>query len=218
MPSSDTLTTRLDAEFAATRERIRWMREESIRVSAATHTRFETFTRLRERIQELAAPRLKQLQERFPEVKAAPVSSPHGDSLLLRLDSDVAKITVAFSLSHDGDLAKAILDYDLEILPVFVQFDSHARLEVALDSPAYDYDKIGQWFDDRIVGFVHTYLAIQFIRQYQGENMVTDPVTQISFPRAVAQASLEYQGKTYCFLSEETRREFEKDPAPYTPG
>jgi YHS domain-containing protein len=58
-------------------------------------------------------------------------------------------------------------------------------------------------------------MAIQFVTQYQGDNMVIDPVAYISFPKAFAQSGLECGGKTYHFLSEQTRREFETGPAPY---
>jgi YHS domain-containing protein len=216
MASSDTLTNRLDAEFAATHERIRGMQAESIRISEESHTRFKTFTRLRERVNELTAPRLQQLRDRFPEADSTSVPSPHGDSVSLRLDSDLVRITVAFSLSHDGALGNALLDYNLDILPVFIRFDGHFRLEIPLGPIEYDFDKIAHWLDDRIVGFVHTYMAIQFVTQYQGDNMVIDPVAHLSFPKAFAQSGIEFEGKTYHFLSEQTRREFECDPAPYT--
>jgi YHS domain-containing protein len=216
MASSDTLTSRLDTEFAATRERIRGMHAESIRLSGEARTQFNTFTRLRERVNDLIAPRLKQLQERLPNADSVSVPSPHGDSVALRLVSGVARITVGFSLSHDGPLEKAFLDYDLEILPVFVRFDRHDQLAIPLESGDCDYGRIAQWLDDRMVGFVHTHMEMQFMPQYQGDNMVIDPVAHISFPKAFGHSSLEYGGKAYHFLSEQTRQEFEKSPSAYT--
>jgi YHS domain-containing protein len=214
--SSDTLASRLDAEFEAAREHIRGMHAESVRISVITHTRFMAFTRLRERVNDLVAPRLEQLHERLPGADTASVPSPHGDTVSLRLASGAAKITLALSLSHDGSLGKAFLDYDLEILPVFIRFDRHARLEIPLDSAECDDGEIARWLDDRIVGFVHTYREMQFVGQYRGGDTVTDPVARISFQRVFAQSSLEHGGKTYHFLSEQTRREFEEGPAPYT--
>jgi YHS domain-containing protein len=216
MASSDTLTGRLDAEFAATRERIRGMQEEANRFSEKTQTQFQVFTRLRERIDGLTAPRLKQLQERLPGAATTSVPSPHGGSVSLRLESGLARIALGLSLSHDGPLGKAFLDYDLEILPILIRFEHHSRLEVPLDPLDCDDDQIARWLDDRIVGFVHTYMEVQFTRQYQGDNMVNDPVAHISFPKAFGQSSLERDGKTYHFLSEQTRREFEGGPAAYT--
>jgi YHS domain-containing protein len=40
--------------------------------------------------------------------------------------------------------------------------------------------------------------------------MVEDPVAQVRFPKFSAGATLEWQGRTYYFIGEETRREFEK--------
>src|SRR5689334_19516025 len=110
MASNDSLTGRLDAEFAATRDRISAEQVESVRVSDARHIRFGAFTRLRERVNELAAPRLKQLKDRLPGADMTSVPSPQGDSVSLRLAWDLAVMTVDFSLSHDGALVNAFLD------------------------------------------------------------------------------------------------------------
>ena len=37
-----------------------------------------------------------------------------------------------------------------------------------------------------------------------------DPVADVRFPKAYAQSSLEKEGKTYYFISEQTHREFEQ--------
>lgn len=123
MASGDNLTSQLDAEFPTTPERIGGMQAEASRISGKTQTQFQVFTRLRDRINNLTAPRLKQLQERLPGADTTPVPSPHGDSVTLRLVSNVARITVEFSLSHDGPVGNAFLDYNVEILPVFIRFD-----------------------------------------------------------------------------------------------
>ncbi len=215
MESNNSLSGRLDAEFAATRDRISGQQAESIRVSEATHVRFDAFTLLRERLNELAAPRLKQLQDRLPGAAMTSVPSSQGDSASFRLAWDLAVMTVDFSLSHDGSLVNAFLDYNLDIVPVFIAFDRHSRLEIPLDPVACDYDKIAQWLDDRIVDFVHTYMAMQFSTLYQGDNMAIDPVAHMSFPKAFASSSMEYGGKTFHFLSEKTRRQFEQGPTAF---
>ncbi|HUC14967.1 MAG TPA: hypothetical protein VMS00_10995 [Acidimicrobiales bacterium] len=205
----------MDAEFAATRARISGQQAESVRVSEATNIRFDAFTVLRDRVNELAAPRLKQLQDRLPGAAMTSVPSSQGDSVSFRLKWDLAVMTVDFSLSHDGSLVNAFLDYNLDIVPVFIAFDRHSRLKIPLDPVACDYDRIAQWLDDRIVGFVHTYMAMQFTTPYQGDNMAIDPVAHISFPKAFASSSLEFGGKTFHFLTEHTRREFEQGPAAF---
>jgi YHS domain-containing protein len=215
MESNNSLAGRLDAEFAATRARISGQQAESVRVSDATHIRSDAFALLRERVNELASPRLKQLQDRLPAAAMTSAPSPQGDSVSFRLTWDLAVMTVDFSLSHDGSFVNAILDYNLDIVPVFIAFDRRSRLEIPLDPVACDYDRIAQWLDDRIVDFVHTYMAMQFTTPYQGDNMAIDPVAHVSFPKAFAVSSMEYGGKTFHFLSEQTHREFEQGPAAF---
>jgi YHS domain-containing protein len=148
-----------------------------------------------------------------PEGKLDVAPSPPGGSATLRLMPNLATITLSFSLSHDGPITKAYLDCDLEVIPVYVQFDPHGRQEIAPEAP--DYEQIGRWMDDRIVSFARTYLAVQFNEHYQSNNIVTDPVARTSFPKVLAESSWEYQGKLYYFVSAQTRQAFEKAPARY---
>ena len=43
--------------------------------------------------------------------------------------------------------------------------------------------------------------------------LVEDPVTKIRFPKYLASSTLERDGRTYYFVDEDTRREFDKQPA-----
>jgi YHS domain-containing protein len=43
--------------------------------------------------------------------------------------------------------------------------------------------------------------------------MVEDPVANVRFPKYAAGATLEVQGKTYYFIDETTRQEFQKRQA-----
>jgi YHS domain-containing protein len=45
---------------------------------------------------------------------------------------------------------------------------------------------------------------------YLADYMVEDPVVHVRFPKYAAGATLEQHGKTFYFVGEETRREFEK--------
>jgi YHS domain-containing protein len=45
------------------------------------------------------------------------------------------------------------------------------------------------------------------------EQFVLDPIARIRFPQYLASSTLERDGRTYYFVDEETRREFEKRPA-----
>ena len=74
-----------------------------------------------------------------------------------KFDSELARVDMRLSAFTDADARRAIFSYDLEILPILMKFDSHSEIDFPLDS--VDREALGKWFDDRIVGFVRTYLC-----------------------------------------------------------
>jgi YHS domain-containing protein len=127
----------------------------------------------------------------------------------LEFQSELARVRLRLSAATDHDVRKLILNYNLEILPVLMQFDSHQQAEWPLD--AIDPQAVASWVDDRIVDFVKTYLSLHENEHYLKDHMVQDPVAGVRFPRYAAAATVERNGKTYYFIGEETRREFEAE-------
>jgi YHS domain-containing protein len=107
-----------------------------------------------------------------------------------------------------------VFDQTLEVLPILLQFDKHASLTVPLDK--IDDEQITKWVDDRIVAFIKTFLAVHQNQYYQKDSLVTDPVAGTEMPRYAAKCTLESGDKTYYFVSEETRREFQAKQATKT--
>jgi hypothetical protein len=93
-------------------------------------------------------------------------------------------------------------------VPIVFRFNPHARLETPIE--AYDEAAVSQWLDDRIVEFANTYLELHTTRRCQERAMVSEMVAGITFPRYDATATLDHDGTTYDFISEETRRDFAK--------
>ena len=117
-------------------------------------------------------------------------------------------MTLKLSAFTDVQVQKFIIGYDLEIIPVLMRFTPHAELEFPLNK--VDKEAVAKWLDDRLVDFVQTYLSLGDNEYYMKEQMVEDPIAHVSFPKMVAGATLDWQGKTYYFLGEQTRREFAK--------
>jgi hypothetical protein len=69
-------------------------------------------------------------------------------------------VELSFHLGHDGPVENAIIDYRLEILPIFIKFDSHDQLVIPIDNPSED--AIATWIDDKLVGFTRTYFEMYF--------------------------------------------------------
>jgi YHS domain-containing protein len=67
------------------------------------------------------------------------------------------------------------------------------------------------------VAFVKAYLAVgrqeAALKEHLKDHLVEDPVTKSRFPEYLAASTLEYDGQTYYFVDEDTRRQFEKEPA-----
>jgi len=153
-------------------------------------------------------PRLEALIQRFGDkAKVTPRLESTSRAVAMNFQSELAKIHLRFSAGIDQDVRHLILIYDLEILPTLMQFESHAQAEWPID--AIDRKAIGQWVDDRIVSFVKTYLSLHENTYYLKEHMVQDPVAGVRFPKYAAAATVEVGGKTYYFIGDETRREFE---------
>jgi YHS domain-containing protein len=102
-----------------------------------------------------------------------------------------------------------ILSYDLEIRPVLMRFKPHDEMEFPLDK--VDREAAAKWIDDRILDFVQTYFSMGENEIYLKDYMVEDPIAHVRFPKEAAATTLECQGKSFYFIGEETRREFEKE-------
>ncbi len=204
------LTSRIDAEFADVQKKIETFQKQAQDEFAAREKRYqEQFLPALQRMPDLLRPRLQVLVDKFKDkVKFTPVVSEHLRQVTFQFDSKMARIALTFRVSHDAQVKNLVFDQTLEVLPILMQFEKHSSLTVPLDK--IDEAKITNWFDDRIVAFIKTFLAIHQNQYYQKDSLVTDPVTGTEMPRFAAKCKLESGGKTYYFVSEESRREFQE--------
>jgi YHS domain-containing protein len=216
MTDVDTLIRRIDQELeaevkdqkAAWAERAQAAREHDLALQ-----RYEPVAK---HIIELLKPRLTAFIDRFKAVvKAEPSVRGSTRAMHMMFSATVAKVTLTFEVFPDRDVSHVRLECSQEIVPVLVRYDKQVAVEFPLD--AVPDDAVIQWFDERIVTFVKAYLAIvrqdANLKEHIKEQLVEDPVAKIRFPQYLASSTLERGGRTYYFVDEETRREFEKQPA-----
>jgi YHS domain-containing protein len=209
MADINNLLGRIDAEFHAIEEKIKNLQTQQVHEHQERQKRLEKFNQVLDQLRSVLNPRLTALAKRFGDrVKVTPNVQPSRREGTFEFQSKLARIRLRFSASTDRDVNKVVFSQDLEIIPVLTQFEAHAEREFLLD--AVDAETLAQWIDDRIVGFVRTYLALHENEYYLKDHMVEDPVAQVRFPKYAAGATLEWKGQTHYFLSDETRREFEK--------
>lgn len=209
MSDVDSLLSRIDNEFAESEKRIKDFQKQEVKEYQGRQERLELFSKACEKLRDTWRPRLEGLAKKFGDkVKVTPSLKPTEREVTLQFQSPLANIVLRFSATTDFDVRMLVLDYDLHILPVLLKFNPHAQGEFPLESP--DPKAIARWIDDRIVDFVKVYLSLNQNEHYLMGHMVVDPISDTRFPKYAAAATLEWQGKKYYFIGEETRQAFAK--------
>jgi YHS domain-containing protein len=209
MADIPSLVSRIDAEFAAAESHRKAFQSQQVQDYEGRRQRLEQLDSVFGKLRDIWRPRLEALAQKFGDkVKVTPRLTPSAKEATFAFQSQLAQIVLRFGATTDSDVRRIILTYDLEILPIFMRFESHAETEFPMDN--VDLNAAGQWIDDRIVGFVKTYLSLHENELYLKDVMVDDPIAGVRFPKFAAATTLEHGGQTYYFIGDETRREFEK--------
>jgi YHS domain-containing protein len=209
MADVNKLMDRINAEFSAAELQQKQLQAERVEAYHGRQQRLEQFEHTLVRLKDIWNPRLETLAKKFAEqVEVKPSIEPAKRSGTFAFKSPLAHIKLRFAAAPDGDVKNVVFTYDLEILPILMKFDSHSELTMPIDK--VDEKKLGDWFDDRIVDFVKTYLTLHENQYYLKDHLVEDPIAKVKFPKYAAGATLDVKGKTYYFIDEATRRDFEK--------
>jgi YHS domain-containing protein len=209
MPDINNLASRIDAEFTAVEQKVKKFQSEQAEQHKQRGRRLEQLSKVFDDLRDIWRPRLEFLVKKFGDrVQATPRIVPSSREATLDFQSRLARVRLKLSALTDRDIQKVVLSYDLEIIPVLMRFKNHDEIEFPLDR--VDKEAVAKWIDDRIVDFVQTYFSMGENEIYLKDEMVEDPIAQVRFPKAAAATSLEWSGRKYYFIGEETRREFEK--------
>jgi hypothetical protein len=207
MTDINSLVSRLDAEFSAVDDKVKKFQTEQVQEYKQRQERLAQLTKVFDELQGIWKPRLEVLLKKFGDrVQATPRIVPSAREVKFNFQSRLARVSLKFSAATDRDIQKLILSYDLEILPVLMRFNPHSEVEFPLNK--IDKAAVGKWIDDRIVEFVRTYFAMGENEYYLKDDMVEDPIARVTFPKQAAATTLEWQGHTFYFIGDETRREF----------
>lgn len=210
MSDINALIARIESEFSAGDKRLKDLQAKKVSEYQARLERTSKLEKTFEILRDVWRPRLEALVQKFGDrVMVKPTLTPSRRDATFHFKSKLAAVTLVFSAATDADVNNIVLSYDLRIIPVFMQFDSHSVLEMPLDN--IDREKVANWIDDRIVSFVKTYMTLHETEQYWKDHVVTDPIAKVEFPDFAAAAVVEHEGKKYYFIGEETRRQFEAE-------
>jgi hypothetical protein len=203
------LVARIDGAFAAVKEKVKHQQQHELQLFQERQKRLKDYEKVRDRIIEIAKPRLEALAKRAGDRAAVtPSVSESRRSVRFEFRSTKAYITLTFSLAPDRDITSAVAECDLRIVPVLWKFASHSEFSTPIASP--DLDTLTKWLDDEIVGFAELYIQIHESEWQDKAEFVEDPVAKVKFPKFAAGATLEQGGQTLYFIDENTKAEFAK--------
>jgi len=201
------LARKIDGALAAVKDKAQQQTQQRLQEYQERQGLLKEYEKAQARIVEIAKPRLETLAKRAGErVKVSPNVSQTRRSATFEFKSAKAHIVLTFSVAPDQEVKRAVVEYDLKVVPVLWKFDSHSEFS----TPIADVDAAGltKWLDDRILSFVDLFIQIHESELFDKAEMVEDPVAKISFPRFAAGATLEQDGKTHFFIDEKTKAEF----------
>ena len=95
--------------------------------------------------------------------------------------------------------------YDLNILPMLMEFNRNCEEVFALDC---DEELLAGWVEDRILEFIDTYLRLETHPFYQKDNTVIDIVCGMRIPSTSATSTVERDGRTFYFCSDRCKETF----------
>lgn len=213
MTDIDELGKKIEAELATANERIDQLQKDGRQTYEELGHRHARFTAISRRLVDESKYALEKLASYFDNAELSRSEDRRGFHFTCSFKHTPkfpASVKLRFDITHDDEVRKIILVYNLEILPVFLKFERTDQ--IAFDMNAVDEPRLWEWVRDKIVSCVQTYMRIPFVDQYQQGNLVTDPVAKVRFSKNFAKAEAEYQGHTFFFICDETHREFTAHP------
>jgi YHS domain-containing protein len=216
MDDLNSLDQRIREQLAKSEDRVRLRQNHVERRMQEWQARLDRYTDLADRLMQTAIrPRAERLKAHFPNATVPEQkNTPHTCVYQFTHTAQFpATVTLELGITRNGEATTLVVQYNLTILPMFFPFENKDQLCMPLD--AVDEEKIARWVEDKIVGFVGTYLRLETAEQYQTENTATDPVCGMQVSKAHPAATLEYAGQTFYFCLDECRARFAANPDHY---
>jgi YHS domain-containing protein len=213
------LERKIKGKLALSEERQQLQQDHFRQRMAEAEARHERYTALADRLmREVIRPRMEKLTTVFDNARM-PETRNTRHTCCCRFEHTTrfpATANLEIGATRDGEIKTVMIQYQLEILPVFLPVEGRDQLTMPLDD--VDALKAAAWVEAKILQFVDTYLRLETADHYQEENIVTDPVCGMRVNKAFAPAQMTHRGRTYYFCVPECCARFAADPARYLAG
>ena len=206
---------RVEQTLAATQREPHWEPGEAERYMADVELRRGRFDEAAERLNStVIQPRLETLASYFSNASLTNDEiAGHCACWFGYCERFPASTKVSFAVEHDVRFEKLAVCYEASMMPVFIKFNKHDRLTLALDG--VNDDCIASWIDERLLEFLDDYLRIDRGGGDFEDEAATDPVCGMRISRSSAAASDGYRGHLYYFCSTDCREKFVREPTAY---
>jgi|SRR5580704_5048107 hypothetical protein len=113
-------------------------------------------------------PRIEKVMAFFPNALLSPAEAATESQWSCRFQTTPdfpASPKISFLVSPDTEIENVIVTHDLEILPIYIQFQGPSRSSCRWRPAAAARSKRG--CDTKLLGFLDTYLQLRTLDQYQ---------------------------------------------------
>jgi hypothetical protein len=156
------LERRIREKLAAAEEARRLLQEQRRQAVRELNDRLKCYTASADRLmEEVIRPCMRQLAGCFPEAdRPDELQSRHGSVCHFPHTARFPAVaTLELGVTRDGDARTVMVQYDLQILPIFSPIHGHDRLDMPLDE--IDQRRVAQWVEAQILTFVESYLRLE---------------------------------------------------------
>jgi len=220
MKGTDDFAGQIESRLSSIEQEIHRRQEKAEQHMAALAERLGAYGRLVARLMpECVRPRMERLASYFDNAELSEADrKPQCEIQFRHSPRFPATVALRLSLEHDEDCQELTVAYNVEILPVFLQYERHDEVSFPLD--AVDEGELAEWIEGKLLAFLDTYLRLETVDQYQQENLVTDPVCHMRITKLTAVAHLDFGGHRFYFCSTICRDKFAAAAGKYvkTPG
>lgn len=121
-----------------------------------------------------------------------------------------ASVKLDFSCCHDEEIRHLYVVQELAMVPSYIRYERFDRMVQSLDQ--VDVNAIIPWTEERLVGFVHTYLQLEAADRNHNQAFATDPVCRMRIIKDQAAGHFDHQGHRFFFCTQSCLAEFAADP------
>ncbi|WP_182870671.1 YHS domain-containing protein [Rhodopirellula sp. JC639] len=192
-----------------------WSEEESRQVMAEVEARRQRFLEIAASLNDnVIRPSLEILADHFSNanlVRDALIG--HSACRFGYCERFPVNARVAFTVEHDVAFTDLSIRFEVSVAPPIVKVDEQDVFSIP-PNEAFE-DTATDWVQQRLLGFLNSYLRIDRGLEDFEDEVVTDPVCGMRINRSSAVATEVYRGHSYFFCSSDCRQSFSQRPSEF---